>query len=69
MITVGQVLHHRKLFGELGEPRVTSVEAALTVSRKPDDNWVRLCEDLQIRLSWPSQFGTITYRIEADRGS
>jgi len=66
---IGQVLHYRKLFQELNKPGVTSVEAALIVSRKPDKIWVRLCEDLRIRLAWPSQFGALTYRIEVDRES
>jgi hypothetical protein len=66
---IGQVLHYRKLFEDLNKPGVTSVEAALIVSRKPDDIWVRLCEDLRIRLAWPSQFGALTYRIEVDRPS
>ena len=64
---IGQVLHYRKLFEDLNKPGVTSVEAALIVSRKPDEIWVRLCEDLRIRLAWPSQFGALTYRIEVDR--
>jgi hypothetical protein len=66
---IGQVLHYRKLFEDLNTPGVTSVEAALIVSREPDKIWVRLCEDLRIRLAWPSQFGALTYRIEVDRRS
>jgi len=63
---IGQVLHYRKLFEEQKRTGVKQVEAALIVSRKPDEIWVRLCADLRIRLAWPSQFGNLTYRIEVD---
>jgi len=63
---IGQVLHYRKLFEEQKRTGVKQVEAALIVSRKPDDIWVRLCADLRIRLAWPSQFGNLTYQIEVD---
>jgi hypothetical protein len=39
----------------------------LIVSRKPDEIWLRLCADLEIRLAWPKKFRNLTYRIEVDR--
>ena len=63
---IGQVLHYKKLFEDARRSGKHRVEAALIVSRKPDNVWVELCADLQIRLAWPSQFGNLTYRIEID---
>lgn len=64
---IGQVLHYRKLFEEEKRSGTTKVEAALIVSREPDEIWIRLCTDLEIRLAWPKKFRNLTYRIEVDR--
>jgi len=61
---IGQVLHYKKLFENAHRSREQQVEAALIVSRKPDDVWLELCADLRIRLAWPSQFGNLTRRIK-----
>lgn len=53
---IGQVLHYRKLFESQARHGSRRVEAALIVSRKPDNIWLALCADLRIRLAWPRRF-------------
>lgn len=53
---IGQVLHYKKLFEERVVSGRETVQAALIVSHKPNDIWIRLCKDLEILLAWPGKF-------------
>ena len=60
---IGQVLHYKKLFEDQINSDKKTIQAALIVSHKPDEIWIRLCKDLKIINAWPKKFDRLLRRI------